>query len=292
MSWDPQWSVEGWLEALGLAAYTDNFIDNGYDLQELCANLKKEDLDEIGVQKEEHRTLIFAKSAALRDEAVAHFKKSNGGGSAGSTDQSGSMGSHGSFPAYTEPWEEAQKHQYSDVWVGETAAGDGHGITPVLAQLMHASGGQGQAMAELSDRQKGLTFPPAPPPKAPRKKKVWPPISPAGIPNQSSLSPTPPALPPPRVPQTQTTGGLNKLQLKLKVREELQKDRIILTEAPYCLEVSVNLHDVHVCKKNVAIYMPDMYNMSVCVCTPCIDVPSSCSYMKDNVQLICIHKVL
>ena len=231
MSWDLQWSVEAWLETLGLAAYTEQFIDNGYDLQELCANLRGEDLDAIGVQTEHHRTRIFAESSALRDEAMARFKKSNGGGSAGSTDQSGSMGSHGSFPAYTEPWgDDVPKHLYSDVWIGEQVDG-GHTTAPALALLMQ-NGGQGQA---LGDQQKGLTFPPAvPPPKTPRKK-VKLTTSPAS--QSSSTLPAAPALPPPRrVPQT--TGGLNKVQLKLKVLEELQKDKIILSESPYCRKVS------------------------------------------------------
>ena len=236
MSWDLQWSVEAWLEALGLPAYTDGFLDNGYDLQELCANLKGDDLDAIGVKKEHHRKRIFAESSALREEAMARFKKSNGGGSAGSTDQSGSMGSHGSFPAYTEPWgDEAPKHLYSDVWIGEQAvvdAGGGHGITPALAQLMQ-NGGQGQALADVGDKQKGLTFPPAPapPPKAPRKKTARPPVS-SGSQSSSTL-PAAPALPPPLPPQPAGPGGLNKVQLKLKVLEELQKDRIILSEPPY-----------------------------------------------------------
>ena len=231
MSWDPNWSVEVWLEGLGLGAYAENFLDNGYNLQELCANLKEEDLDAIEVEDEKHRELLFAQSQVLREEAVARFKSKSSVGSAGSTDHSGSMGSHGSFPAYSEPWENLErepKHLYSDVWVGE--AEPQHG--PV-AQLQN-----GQGFAELFDdpkrrldKQKGNTFPPVPPPKAPRKKKVWPPG-----PTSPQPLPPPPAHPLPPAPQS--AGGLTKLQLKLKVLEELQKDRIILSEAPYCKEVS------------------------------------------------------
>ena len=238
MSWDPKWSVEAWLEKLGLATYTDQFLDNGYNLQELCANLKDEDLDEIGVPRELHRTRLFAESSALRDEAMARFKRSKGGGSAGSTDHSGSLGSHGSFPAYTEPWgEDGLKHQYSEVW--EQAADSG--VTP--AGLAHSvqNGGQGHAPTEAGDKHKGLTFPLAPPAKAPRKKPQS---------SQTSFTlPVSPALPPTRATQNSATGGLNRLQLKLKVREELQKDRIILTEPPYCKDVSAcNVH-VYTCSK-------------------------------------------
>lgn len=228
MSWDPKWSVEEWLEKLGLATYTEQFLDNGYNLQELCANLKDEDLDAIGVHRELHRTRLFAESSAMRDEAMARFKKSTGGGSAGSTDHSGSLGSHGSFPAYTEPWgEDALKHQYSDVWEQATEGGS-HGVTPAALALSMPNGGAGQTATEAGDKHK--TFPLAPPAKAPRKKHL-------ASPGAQTL-PTSPALPPPRPTQNAATCGLNRLQLKLKVLEELQKDRIILTEPPYCKAVS------------------------------------------------------
>ena len=223
MSWDLKWSLEDWLQKLGLARYVEPFIDNGYDLQELCANLKTEDLDAIGVKKE-HRKRILAESSTLREEAMARFKKSKGGGSSGSTDHSGS--SHGSFPTYTEPWsDEASKHLYSEVWEQpQVDAGVSHGNTPALAQLM-LNGGQGQ---DVADKQKGLTFPPVPPLKSPRKKKL--PHSPA-----SQTSFTLPVAPP--RPLQGGGAGLNRLQLKLKVLEELQKDRIILSEPPYSKEV-------------------------------------------------------
>ena len=224
--------METWLESLGLGQYTEPFLDNGYDLQELCANIKPEDLDAIGVEEERHRTAIFSEASKLRDEARARFKKSKGGGSSGSTDHSGSMGSGGSFPAYSEPWgEDAQKHVYSEVWEQQTPSptnGASGAMTPALAQLMQQNSGE-------KDRHKGHTFPPAGPAKTPRKK---PPVSPI---SQTSFTL-------PVVPRTAAAGpsssgggggGLNKLQLKLKVLEELQKDRIILSEAPYCKEVRV-----------------------------------------------------
>lgn len=230
MSWDLQWSVEAWLETLGLADYTDQFIDNGYDLHELCANLKGEDLDAIGVHSELHRKRIFAESSVLKDEATARFKKSNGGGSAGSTDQSGSMGSHGSFQACTEPTsEDVSKHLYSEVWIGEQTTVDGNGMTSALTQLMQ-NGGHADTSG-VDSKKKG---PSGPPPKAPRRKGRT-----VTKPSYSTQPPLP-ALPPPRHLQTQaSSGSLNKVQLKLKVLEELQRDRIILSEPPYCKEVGL-----------------------------------------------------
>lgn len=228
MSWDLQWSVEAWLDTLGLSAYTEQFIDNGYDLQELCANLKGEDLDAIGVHSEMHRTQIFAESSVLRDEATARFKKSNGGGSAGSTDHSGSMGSHGSFQACTEPWVDTEvpgKHLYSEVWLGDQPAVEGNGMSPVFTQLM-----QNGCEVDNGKKKKDL---PGPPPKTPRKKGR----APTKPTQSSSIQLALPAIPPPRLPHT--TASLNRVQLKLKVLEELQKDRIILSEPPYCKEVGL-----------------------------------------------------
>lgn len=229
MSWDPQWSVEAWLETLGLADYIDQFIDNGYDLQELCANLKGEDLDAIGVHSELHRKRIFAESSVLKDEATARFKKSNGGGSAGSTDHSGSMGSHGSFQATEPVSDEVSKHLYSEVWIGEQATVEGNGMPSALTQLMQ-NGGHGDTSG-VDNKKKG---PSGPPPKAPRKKGRT--VTKPNYSTQTSL----PALPPPRHLQPSgSSGSLNKVQLKLKVLEELQKDRIILSESPYCKEVGL-----------------------------------------------------
>ena len=235
MSWDRDWSVEPWLEALGLGCYTESFLDNGYDLQELCANLKTEDLDAIGVKDEMHRARIFAEASKLRDEARARFKKSNGGGSSGSTDHSGSLGSRSSFPAYSEPWSEdpqLQKHVYSDVWEQQMSSPtDGGGMTPALAQLMSVPNGG-------SEKNKGHTFPPVvPPSKVPRKKVPTSP-GPAGPQVLFTLPAAPRAAPGSGI---SGGGGLNKLQLKLKVLEELQRDRIILSESPYCNEVSTSV---------------------------------------------------
>ena len=229
MSWDRDWSVDTWLETQGLSCYAESFLDNGYDLQELCANLKPEDLDAIGVENEVHRARIFAEAAKLRDEARTRFKKSKGGGSSGSTDHSGSLGSRGSFPAYSEPWSEdsQQKHVYTEVWEQQspTDVGSGGGITPALAQLMMPNGGGGE-------KHKGHTFPPVPPTKTPRKKH---PVSPGPGTQVSFTLPAPRGAP---AGSGGGGGGLNKLQLKLKVLQELQKDRIILSEPPYCKEVS------------------------------------------------------
>ena len=42
-------------------------------------------------------------------------------------------------------------------------------------------------------------------------------------------------VPPPE--SQRTIAGLTKLQLKLKIKEEIRKNHIVLSEAPYCLEV-------------------------------------------------------
>ena len=237
MSWDPQWSVETWLDELGLGVYTERFLDNGYNLQELCANLKEEDLAAIGVEGGSDRKRIFAQSEALRKDAMARFKSKRSVGSAGSTDQSGSMDSRGSFPGYSEPWEGVvdraePKHLYTDVWVGDSDA-LGNAAAALLNGQIVADPPSETKKRQSTEKLKGGTFPPVAPGKPQRLKKAWPPTSPS-----QPLSPAPPplhSLP----PAPATAGGLTKLQLKLKVLEELQVDRIILSEAPYLKEVRI-----------------------------------------------------
>ena len=51
--------VENWLRSLGLAHYTQEFLDNGYDDLEMCKQIGQEDLDAIGVTNEGHREDIL-----------------------------------------------------------------------------------------------------------------------------------------------------------------------------------------------------------------------------------------
>ena len=51
--------VENWLRSLGLAHYTEDFLDNGYDDLEMCKQIWQEDLDAIGVTNEGHREDIL-----------------------------------------------------------------------------------------------------------------------------------------------------------------------------------------------------------------------------------------
>ena len=51
--------VENWLRSLGLAHYTQDFLDNGYDDLEMCKQIGQEDLDAIGVTNEGHREDIL-----------------------------------------------------------------------------------------------------------------------------------------------------------------------------------------------------------------------------------------
>lgn len=71
-SYGDEWSVEEWLEKGGLAEYTTAFIDNGYDTPELCASLKVEDLDAIGITNKYHRSIIFTQARQLHVVPDAH----------------------------------------------------------------------------------------------------------------------------------------------------------------------------------------------------------------------------
>ena len=184
-NYEDEWSVEEWLEKGGLAEYTMAFIDNGYDTPELCASLKVEDLDAIGISNKYHRSIIFTQARQLHVVADTHHN-----------------------PDVCDSSCLAPTSEYSEPWAGGQSGGGVGKQNGVLLQGKEAKKGKkaGKEKAGKSSKQKS-------------KRPPAPVIS--------------PSLPP------YSSGGskLTRLQLKLKLREELQKDGIILSEAPYCKEV-------------------------------------------------------
>jgi hypothetical protein len=60
------WNAKDWLKSFGLEQYYMCFIENGYETQRLCANLKKQDLDGMGIKSNIHRGILLNHSASLR----------------------------------------------------------------------------------------------------------------------------------------------------------------------------------------------------------------------------------
>ncbi|XP_005111179.2 uncharacterized protein LOC101859605, partial [Aplysia californica] len=60
--------VEDWLRSVNLVQYTQSFMDNGYDDLEVCKQIGEDDLDAIGVSKEEHRERLLRAVKVLKEE--------------------------------------------------------------------------------------------------------------------------------------------------------------------------------------------------------------------------------
>lgn len=187
---EDEWSVEEWLEKAGLAEYTTAFIDNGYDTPELCASLKVEDLDAIGVTNKYHRSIVFTQARQLHVMADTYYKPAD--------------------PNFLSP-NLAPTSEYSEPWAGNHTGGE--------------LGKQNGVLLQVPKNKEGKRSKKGSKEKAKKSPKLQP---------KSKHSPLPsPTLP----PYSSGASKLTKLQLKLKLREELQKDRVILSEAPYCQEV-------------------------------------------------------
>ena len=193
-SYGDEWSVEEWLEKGGLAEYTTAFIDNGYDTPELCASLKVEDLDAIGITNKYHRSIIFTQARQLHVVPDAHSNPAEAN--------------------FCDASCLAPTSEYSEPWAGGSSGG----------------GLVGKRNGVLLEGKAGKKS------KKPGKEK-------AGKSSKlKSKHPPAPIISPTLPPYSSGGSKLTKLQLKLKLREALQKDRVILSEAPYCKEVG---HQVH-----------------------------------------------
>lgn len=60
--------VEDWLRSVDLVQYTQSFLDNGYDDLEVCKQIGEDDLDAIGVPRDEHREKLLRAVKVLKEE--------------------------------------------------------------------------------------------------------------------------------------------------------------------------------------------------------------------------------
>lgn len=199
-----EWSVHDWLEKAGMSEYIESFVDNGYDTPDLCAELQNDDLTAIGVKDKKHRSIIFSKARELL-KLLSAAEITDGPVNTPAEpivvvkqlDTSSPTSPNNGTGSYTEPWP-----SYTEPW----AAGSNSTGVPIK---LRKTG---------SDDK-----PPLPPPNKTKKKHPPP-------------SPLPKDLPAFKRPEGGET-GLTKLQLQLKIREELRGEGILLSEAPYVDEV-------------------------------------------------------
>ena len=195
------WSVEEWLERVGLPQYTEDFLDNGYDAFELCAALKPEELDAIGVVDPTHRAELFVQAEKLQK---AGGKSSNDNSGTKQQPPSAQLSPMNAPPppSYTEPWS-----SYSEPWSSDA---------PVKQN--------GVALQVDGVKEHGVVHRPAASEKLVPKKPKFAPAAPA-------------------VSVHGGTGGsgggsLTRLQLKLKIRQELQQDGVVLSDHQFYKQVS------------------------------------------------------
>ena len=194
------WSVDEWLKKAGMGKYVQAFLDNGYDTPELCGGLKDEDLDAIGVTSKQHRSKLFAQAKLLLD---LKSTTSQANGSCNNNNALLSISPSHPPPTYSEPW---------------TGRGVGH--NGVVAHGTDATDSHNAINRKPSGDK---------PPAKPKRQ--------THTPKRQTHGPVSPSLPPAPYPRGEGAPMLTKLQLKLKIREELQKDGIFLSEPPYCQKV-------------------------------------------------------
>ena len=206
------WDVQSWLEEIGYdKRYAQSFIDNGYDLPNLCANLKDEDLDAIEVDKED-RNRLFEHVERLRHYSFARVPISynspvpNGNILRSPVNANGTV-SDGSSTFVTKP----SLDNFGASQEPSVKSPDSLGsVSNEMPEHPPTSTTAVQLYSEALN-QPSMHAPKKPPRSFKKQGKPVPPPLPA-----SSLS-----------------SGLSKLQLKLKLKQELQQDHILITESPY-----------------------------------------------------------
>lgn len=206
-----KWTVHEWLDKAGLSQYAESFVDNGYDTPDLCAELQNDDLTAIGVTNKKHRSVLFSKARELLN-LLKSFEEEATDAPVEEPKQAAVSPAGGGLPAisptspggnvggeYSEPWQS----NFTEKW----ARGVGHANGGGLLKLKKTGSGE---------------KPPLPPPN--KHKKKQPPPSPLAT----------------ELPSFKREGGetgFTKLQLQLKIREELRAEGLVLSEPPFVDEV-------------------------------------------------------
>ena len=211
-----QWDVNSWLQEIGFdKRYTQAFIDNGYDLPSLCANLKDEDLDAIEVDKED-RNRLFEHVERLRHWSFARIPISydspvpNGNVSRSSVNSNGDIGSSLSNAVTKLPVDNFSASQEPSVKSPDSLGSVSHEVPEQTSPFK----------TDVQLYSEALNQPSAHAPKKP----------PRSFKKQEKVIPPP-------LPVNSSNTRLSRLQLKLKLKEQLQKDHILINEPPY-IEVS------------------------------------------------------
>ena len=216
------WTVSQWLKSFGFERYTKRFIENGYETKKLCSKLKAEDLDEMQITELPHRTILFNQSDMLR---TGSFRPSS---------TQSNVCSNSSMPPPSPATSPCSMGSGSDL-NSETYS---------------------TVFDDISDINKAKTMPQLKP-MANQPKKASP-LSDQLRPERTSL-PSSGLKPSPTARKTTLSTGMlklhsistgppkTKLELKIVIRELVQRDGFVLNEPPYSNEVSTKTNAVSKC---------------------------------------------
>ena len=246
-----EWDVEKWLKTIRLSKYKQAFRDNGYETVDLCANLSIEDLDAMGISNKQHRSTLFAQAEKLKEtlgevvddaedaqpldkletpvksharcssEERSEIPKGNNGHSLGralSMNQS-------DLAQYSEPWSgiSIQPNKTSTDKVKPVTKMSKSGSVDKKSKsksVAKASKSRPAMRKPITAQNNNTTDGPSPSHKQTTPKKN--PSSPGGTDFNVKRD---------------STSGMTRLQLKLKIREELFSRNVVLSESPYCKQV-------------------------------------------------------
>lgn len=236
------WNVEKWLKRIRMGKYKQAFVDNGYDTPELCSSLSKEDLDAVGVSNKHHRSTLFTQARKLleivdKESFLSSCEVVDGDGVKPRAPLA--AGSNGKM----------QKPLARPSSVGEESQ-DVSSNTKRNRLSLDPSSSTQTDLADYSEPWNGATSTSSTSNTSPTNKsravKRVPSSTPSDMdkpsPNHRNVPhkkhpPSPGVTDAPAVKKDSIT-GMTRLQLKLKIREELFLRNVVLSEKPYCTPVS------------------------------------------------------
>ena len=232
-------STKDWLKGFGLEQYHKSFIENGYETQKLCANLKDEDLDGMNITNSRHREILLNQAIILTKNCI----------------RQASVGSES--PTTTSPQvKETRKANRSN------PASNVEKL-PVITDTDTYT-------AVFDDKSSNSPVPTKPAKKKKPTRSPKPSMDSPPRPHQPKgaikLNPSQFARPKNEGAAASTLASIpptlmTKLQLKVHIREMLSRDHIVLSNAKYVIEVSYCTLFTHYSRK----YTKCLHT-SVCLC--------------------------
>ena len=205
------WSTKEWLKGFGLEQYYTCFIENGYETRKLCANLKNEDLDGMGITNTLHRNIFVNQSERLR---TAVDKRSCGSESPGNS------------PAVRHSSGKSPKKRTSSTTLplpSTDESTDTNTYTTVFDDTKVKKRGLFSSSPKQPQKKNDTNKVHSMKPKKNTNKKA----------SASRFMSTAAQL----VLDSQSPQSMTKLQLKLHIKDMLARDQIILSDMKYITEV-------------------------------------------------------